>query len=57
MNGHADQKDRACRKSLKWWEARDLSTSGDTFFPTSLRENLPDILAGRYPDGVLHIEP
>jgi 8-oxo-dGTP pyrophosphatase MutT (NUDIX family) len=49
--------ERAVVKGLKWWEPHDLSTSGDTFFPTSLKENLPDILAGRYPDGILRIEP
>jgi 8-oxo-dGTP pyrophosphatase MutT (NUDIX family) len=49
--------ERAVVKGMKWWRPDELAASGETFFPTSLRKYLPDILAGRYPDGLLHIEP
>ncbi len=49
--------ERSVVKDLKWWTPRDLMASGDTFFPTSLKENLPEILAGRYPATLLRIEP
>lgn len=48
--------ERAVVKELKWWTPEKLFRSDELFFPTSLKENLPPLLEGRYPDGILRIE-
>ncbi|MCE9648689.1 MAG: NUDIX domain-containing protein [Parvibaculum sp.] len=49
--------ERRVIKNLKWWDADELYASRDTFFPTSLKENLLPIFDGVYPQTVLRIEP
>jgi 8-oxo-dGTP pyrophosphatase MutT (NUDIX family) len=56
-DAHWTELERAVVKDMKWWEMDALLKSRDTFFPTSLRTHLPEILAGRYPGPVLRIEP
>ncbi|MDO8421887.1 MAG: NUDIX domain-containing protein [Parvibaculum sp.] len=42
---------------LKWWEMDDLFASGDTFFPSSLKENLLPLTDDLLPPTMLTIEP
>ena len=42
---------------LKWWEMDALFASGDTFFPSSLKENLLPLSDDLLPPTLLTIEP
>tara|TARA_R110002074_G_scaffold358646_3_gene530998 strand:+ start:2137 stop:2631 length:495 start_codon:yes stop_codon:yes gene_type:complete len=42
---------------LKWWEMDELFASGDTFFPSSLKENLLPLTDDLLPPAMLTIEP
>tara|TARA_R110000868_G_scaffold58025_10_gene179013 strand:- start:8470 stop:8964 length:495 start_codon:yes stop_codon:yes gene_type:complete len=42
---------------LKWWERDELFASGDTFFPSSLKENLLPLTDDLLPPTMLTIEP
>lgn len=42
---------------LKWWEMDELFASGDTFFPSSLKENLLPLTEDILPPTILTIEP
>lgn len=49
--------ERRSIKGMKWWTAKELNASPDTFFPTSLKRHLPPICKGEYPERVICIEP
>lgn len=42
---------------LQWWEPNALLASGETFFPTSLKDNLALLQRRPLPDKILTIEP
>lgn len=49
--------ERAVVKELKWWTLEEILQSDELFFPASLKENLPPLLEGRYPQEIIRIEP
>ncbi|MGB3808560.1 MAG: NUDIX domain-containing protein [Parvibaculum sp.] len=56
-NASWTDEERLVIKGMKWWDVDELYACRDTFFPTSLKENLLPILEGIYPPVILRIEP
>lgn len=52
-NATAEEKDVV--KELRWFSLEQIKTSTETIFPTSLADDLPDIIAGKHPQKPLFL--
>ena len=41
---------------MRWWTLEELRHTRETVFPAVMKDLLPAIIAGDYPQPVLHIE-